>query len=172
MWAGRPSTHIVFHREDSQLIPISLLVGGFSLFWGVNLGGFPWHFQLFGLLFVLVTQYLIWGRFVYMKWKKQRTYYAVTDRRAIVVQDALLPITVSAPIETMPIIRGEWHWGGFGTLRFGKMEWFLDRQQEWDAYTVRYYPVFVDIAQVDRVYELVVDQQRRVQAGGAGTNVR
>ncbi len=35
--------------------------------------------------FVLIGQYMIWGRFVYARWKKRRTFYALTNRRALIV---------------------------------------------------------------------------------------
>ena len=97
-WTGRPNPGVVFHREDLYMIPFSLLWGGFAIFWLLGASGIwdawtqrPKHeFGLFGIIwgtpFVIVGQYMIWGRFVYQRWKKQRTYYALTNRRALIVQ--------------------------------------------------------------------------------------
>lgn len=95
----------------------------------------PSHtFQYFGLIwgtpFVLFGQYLIWGRFVYSRWKKRRTYYALTNRRALIVQNGLKGRTSSsAYFDNLSVIdkrvrsdgigiisfggpvRGEWQWG-------------------------------------------------------------
>src|SRR2546425_847012 len=96
LWAGRPNTSTVFHKEDLFLIPFSLLWGGFAIFWEAGVSGYwgnstrsgPWVFGMFwGIPFVLIGQYLIWGRFFYAAWKRKRTYYAVTNRRVIVVQN-------------------------------------------------------------------------------------
>ncbi len=45
-----------------------------------------WIGVLWGIPFVLAGQYLIWGRFVYQRWLKERRYYALTNRRALIVQ--------------------------------------------------------------------------------------
>src|SRR5260370_13938963 len=97
-WTGRPNPSVVFHQEDWVAIPFSLLWGGFAIFWLVGASG-TWDiwmnrphrtFQFFGLIwgtpFVLIGQYMIWGRFVYCRWEKLRTYYALTGRRALIVR--------------------------------------------------------------------------------------
>ena len=98
LWAGQPNGSIVFHREDFFLIPFSLLWGGFAIFWelGVTgLSGFsrghgvPVFFELWGLPFVVIGQYFIWGRFFYAAWLKKQTHYAVTNRRVLVVQNGV-----------------------------------------------------------------------------------
>src|SRR5690348_3638393 len=97
LWAAQPDPSSLFGREDIFLIPFSLLWGGFAIFWeaGVlglwGLGGAaraPWVFgAIWGIPFVLVGQYFIWGRFLVARWMKQRTYYAVTNKRVMAVQD-------------------------------------------------------------------------------------
>ena len=98
LWAGQPNTTTIFHKEDGFLVPFSLLWGGFAIFWEATAAGFlgnrphpkpiSYFALLWGVPFVLIGQYLIWGRFFYAAWKKKRTHYAVTDRRVIVVQQA------------------------------------------------------------------------------------
>ena len=46
-----------------------------------------WFMAPWGIPFVLAGQYFIWGRFFVDAWLKRRTYYAVTNRRAIVLQE-------------------------------------------------------------------------------------
>jgi hypothetical protein len=91
---------------------VSLMWGGFALVWfllaigvlhdgsGKDFSGSV-VFPLFGSVFVLVGQYLIWGRFVYDWWKKKRTYYALTSRRALIVEEVFGRKTSSAILETM-----------------------------------------------------------------------
>jgi hypothetical protein len=93
-----PNPAVIFHAEDWGVIPFSLLWDGFAIFWFLGasgLGDFSTHrpdktFQWFGVIwgtpFVLAGQYLIWGRFIYNRWRKQRTYYALTNRRALIVE--------------------------------------------------------------------------------------
>ena len=88
LWVGRPDTGKVFAAEDRVLIPFSLLWGGFAIFWEATViaMGAPVFFVLFGLPFVAVGLYLIFGRFVQRRLVKLRTWYAVTDRRVLVLQ--------------------------------------------------------------------------------------
>jgi len=91
LWSGRPNPGVIFHSDDWYMIPFSLLWGGFAIFWesmalgfwGHNAKGTPPVFMaLWGVPFVVIGQYLIWGRFVYDGWLKRRTYYG--DPGAIV----------------------------------------------------------------------------------------
>lgn len=44
-WTGRPNFSVIFHREDWELVPFSLVWGGFAVFW--SLAAFA-AFQPFG----------------------------------------------------------------------------------------------------------------------------
>src|SRR5262245_20313073 len=81
-WTGRPDPKRIFARGDLYMVPFSLMWGGFSIFWeaGVLSLGRPGFFALWGLPFVLIGQYFIWGRFIYKWWDRRRTAYAVTDQ--------------------------------------------------------------------------------------------
>ena len=90
--------------------------------------------MIFGASFVLVGQYLIWGRFIYAAWKKKRTHYAVTDRRVIVVQDGWNRQMVSAYIDALPTLIKEGGSDELGTLRFAQAEPLWSRGQGWGAW--------------------------------------
>jgi hypothetical protein len=108
VWTGQPNPSVIFHREDWGVIPFSLMWGGFAIFWLLGASGLwdiwqnkPSHrFELFGIIwgtpFVLVGQYFIWGRFVHHRWKKKHTYYALTSRRALIVEYRLRNRTASS----------------------------------------------------------------------------
>ena len=86
LWTGHPPRGLMFHAYDFLLIP-------FSLVWsaGAIAGGVAAMLQasgpgpLFGLPFVAVALYLLVGRFIIDAVGRGRTYYAVTDRRAIIL---------------------------------------------------------------------------------------
>jgi hypothetical protein len=40
LWAGQPSTRVVFHKEDLFLIPFSFLWSGFAIFWEGAVAGY------------------------------------------------------------------------------------------------------------------------------------
>ncbi len=176
LWAGQPSTSVIFHREDAFLIPFSLLWGGFAIFWEASVAGFwgapgqrtaPSYFMLlWGVPFVLIGQYLIWGRFLFVAWKKRRTYYAVTNRRALVVQDSWRRKMASAYLDTLPALIKENSSNGMGTLRFATPEPLMSRRNgwgPWDAMSVDTVPVFRDIEDVDAVYRLLSEQRERLR---------
>jgi len=180
LWTGQPSPAKIFHKEDALLIPFSLLWGGFAIFWEAGVSGFwtsgsrmnePWTFgMIWGIPFVLVGQYLIWGRFIYAAWKKKRTYYAVTNRRVLAIQDGTTRRAASAYIDTLPTLTKEGTSGGIGTLRFAQADPLWPRGRGWgvwDSMSVGDTPVFIDIQDVDSVYRLVLDlrEKSRPKAG-------
>src|SRR3954469_22318729 len=102
LWAGQPSPSVTFHKEDVYLVPFSLMWGGFAIFWEsmVLFGGskghanpISWFMALWGIPFIVIGQYLIWGRFITARLKKKRTFYALTNRRVITVYNGWRPKT-------------------------------------------------------------------------------
>ncbi len=183
MWGGQPSNRVIFHKSDGLMIPFSLLWGGFAIFWeasvlGLTFGNFskaaPSFFGLWGIPFVVIGQYMIWGRFLYAAWLKPRTFYAVTDRRVIVVQKGFSRHVVSAFIDTLPSINQEQSGAEFGSVRFGAAPPVITSRRGTTgsmtpiAVNENEAPCFMDIpaADVRAVYNMVSDlrEQRRKAA--------
>ena len=174
VWAGQPSTSVIFHKEDATLIPFSFLWGGFAIFWEASVAGL-WgnkasvHWTLgilWGIPFVLIGQYLIWGRFVYAAWLKRRIHYAVTSRRVLAVQDGWKRQMASAYIDSLPSLVKEGGSNGIGILRFGPQLAFSNNRGwgPWNSVSVGGVPTFVDIEDVDSIYRLVSDLQDKARA--------
>jgi hypothetical protein len=175
VWIGQPSSAFVLHKEDTFLVPFSLLWGGFAIFWELSVIGVwgspnaanPWTFgMLWGIPFVLIGQYMIWGRFFYAAWKKRRTHYAVTNRRVMVVQNAWTRQMASAYLDSLPALIKEGHSNGVGTLRFAQAEPMWSGMRGWgvwDGMNVGNVPTFMDVSDVDYVYRLVSDLRERVR---------
>jgi hypothetical protein len=174
IWAGRPIPGTIFHREDLYLIPFSFMWGGFAIFWEASVAGLwghgsktatPWTFgMIWGIPFVVIGQYLIWGRFLYTAWKKRRTYYAVTNRRVIVVQGGSSRKLVSAYIDALPTLIRESGSGAAGTLRFGQQQPLRSQQRgwiAWDSMALGTVPIFTDVDNVDGLYRLIVELRER-----------
>jgi hypothetical protein len=168
LWTGQPSAKRFFHKEDAFLVPFSLLWGGFALFWEAGVAGLwpsgtrshdPWVFgTIWGIPFVLVGQYLIWGRFFYAAWKKKRTYYAVTNQRVITLQNGWTRQMASAYIDTLPTLIKQGSATGIGTLRFSQPDSVWSRGRGWGAWdmmSIGSTPAFMDIEDTDSVYRLV-----------------
>jgi len=96
LWTGQPDPRVIFERVDIFLVPFSLLWGGFALVWEAGVLGSgvfgeghrsaaPWFFVLWGIPFVVIGLYFIAGRFFYKAWRKRRTYYALTTKRALIL---------------------------------------------------------------------------------------
>jgi hypothetical protein len=176
VWAGQPDISVIFHKEDVFLVPFSLLWGGFAIFWESGVLGFwgagdrsggPWSFGIvWGIPFVLIGQYLIWGRFLYAAWLKKRTYYAVTNRRVIVVQNGWNRQVASSYIDTLPALIKEGGSRGVGILRFSQTPAMFSGNRgwgSWDGMSVGSVPTFMDIEDVDSVYRLVSDLREKAR---------
>jgi len=184
-WSGQPNPRVIFHKEDVFLIPFSLLWGGFAIFWEAGATGFwgtgarhaPFFFMLWGVPFVVLGQYLIWGRFFYDAWLKRRTHYAVTNRRVIVLQNGYRKKVVSAYLDSLPAVSKDGPDGSPGTLSFmpvaGMFSSFFGGSsadtprrgsrsfQAWNAMSIGAFPIFRDIDDLDSVYRLVSDLREK-----------
>jgi hypothetical protein len=84
LWSGQPDTSVIFSSSDMFQIPFSLMWGGFAIFWEYtaitqttatsNIGVSELIFPLFGIPFVIIGLYIMFGRFFYKTFKKKRTY--------------------------------------------------------------------------------------------------
>jgi hypothetical protein len=172
LWSGQPLRSVVFHRSDWYAIPFNLLWGGFAIFWeagATNHSPFSslksdnaLFFALWGIPFVIMGQYLIWGRFLYAAWKKGSTYYAVTTRRVLVVTSGATRKSVSSYLRTIDSISITVRQDGIGMLEFSPEPERLvtawnarpsRRGLELDIDLSRL--VFYDIPDARRVYELI-----------------
>jgi hypothetical protein len=130
LWSGQPLKKVIFHQRDLFAIPFSLLWGGFAIFWewGVtdHFGGSPHGhpapalFALWGIPFVVMGQYLIWGRFVYTAWKKGKTYYGVTNKRIIVISDGFGRKVIDGYLRNLDSASLTLRADGIGTIEFGR----------------------------------------------------
>jgi hypothetical protein len=177
LWMGQPNQRKILHKEDTFLIPFSLLWGGFAICWEAGVAGFwssgprshePWIFgMIWGIPFVLIGQYFIWGRFFYAAWKKKRVHYAVTNRRVIAVRNGPTRQMASAYIDVLPALIKEGMSKGIGTLRFSQPESPWSRSRSWgvwDAMNIGNTPTFVDIEDADVVYRLISDLRERARS--------
>lgn len=126
-WCGQSNPNILFTKSDMYLIPFSLLWGGFVILWNymVNfVAGPSGHLdlvaRLFGLPFLVVGLYFIFGRFIYKKWRKKNTYYAVTNKRVLCLTNTFNANLESRYIKDLPVVRKSINASGIGTVIFGE----------------------------------------------------
>jgi len=120
VWSGRPPQGVRFTKKDWILIPFSLLWGGFSIFWEFTaiFMGAPFFFALFGLPFVLVGLYLIFGRFYVDARLRRNTYYGLTAERIIILSGIMSPKIQSYYLDNLPNIELVEGTDGMGTVSF------------------------------------------------------
>jgi hypothetical protein len=174
VWAGRPNPRVIFHSDDWYTIPFSLLWGGFAIFWEAGVLGFFGHgskgvpllFALWGVPFVLIGQFMIWGRFVYDGWLKRRTYYGITNRRLVAMQEGTKRKACSMYLDAIPSVERDG--GSVGTLWFGAKFRVQagggQRTRNLSRFHVGNVPVFVDIDDADYVYRLILDLSEKARS--------
>jgi hypothetical protein len=175
LWVGQPHRSVIFHKEDTFLIPFSLMWGGFFIFWefmASTTGN--WLFILWGVPFVLAGQYLIWGRFVYTWWKKGRVFYGVTDKRVIVLDRAWGRRANVAYIDQLSTIQKDMRSDGIGTLRFGypaptARKGSFASFESFDAVKTSGVPTFVDVENAASVYLVVSEAKEKPRGSRAAS---
>ncbi len=176
LWTGQPSPKAIFHAYDFFLVPFSLFWCGFTLFWELaasRSGGV--FFLLWGVPFILVGQYILWGRFVYTAWKKKRVLYVLTDRRALTIVRPPQARVIAANLFVLQNVQKELRRDGIGTVTIGTasvipMGFGNRRTQSTDGLSLNAgVPIFVDIENASDVFALI--ESRRALLHGAQTSV-
>jgi hypothetical protein len=121
LWAGRPRQGIVFRPSDAFMIPFSLLWGGFAIFWEATaiVSGAPFFFTLWGIPFVLVGLYFIFGRFLVDAKQRERTFYGVTNQRIVIVSGITSRKVKSLNLRTLSDVSLTEKHDRSGTITFG-----------------------------------------------------
>jgi hypothetical protein len=179
LWSGQPQRSVVFHSTDWAAIPFSLMWGGFAIYWewGVtghsglsnNTHSAPAFFTLWGIPFVLIGQYMIWGRFFYTAWKKSRTFYAVTNKRVFVVSEGPTRKIFDAYLQNLSSISLSTRSDGVGTLEFSP-DFSMDSQSIFSNRRRGGFQIdvnlsrlaFIDIADARSVYQTIQSQRDRL----------
>ena len=173
-WAGMPDPRVIFHSDDLAMIPFSLVWTGFFVFWETQALGFwrdksqqdgtNFFMALWGIPFLVMGNYIVWGRFLHDAWLKRRTYYGVTNRRLLVLQEGWKRKTSTTFLEEIPQIEREG--GSMGTLWFGAKYPVLvprgQKSRDMSRFSLGDVPVFADIEDVDSVHRLIMNLRAKV----------
>ncbi len=90
LWCGAPDPSVRLTRADAFVVPVSLLWAALTVSVlrtspSSGSGTTPTFVVAWGALVVAVGAYLLVGRFAVKAWRKRRTLYVLTDRRAVAV---------------------------------------------------------------------------------------
>jgi hypothetical protein len=164
LWTGRPRQGVMLRAADALLIPFSLLWGGFAIFWEavVLTSGAPWFFVLWGVPFVLVGLYLIFGRFWVDAWQRAATVYAVTSERVVILSGVLARQIKSLDLDTISDLSLTERRGGAGTIAFGPLPPFFGWYglDAWPGLGYQAIPSFELTGEGRQVYEVIHAAQR------------
>lgn len=169
LWSGQPRQGLVLRPSDAFMIPFSLLWGGFAIFWEVSaiLTGAPVFFWLFGVPFVLIGLYLIFGRFFTDARARTHTFYGLTNDRILITSGKHGRRVQSLSLSTLGDITLDERGDGSGTIIFahanplGRMGNFGARSGV-GASRGQMPPRFEMIPQARKVYEMIRGAQRRL----------
>jgi hypothetical protein len=167
LWKGRPIQGLRLRAVDWYLIPISILWGGFAIFWEFTALTIPkqdasaFFFPLFGVPFVLLGLYFIFGRFFVDARMRANTEYAVTTQRAIITTCLLSKSVKSLNLKSVPDISFSESGSGIGTITFGQTSnpFYASRSFAWPGMTYGQPPSFDLIDGARSVYETVLKVQ-------------
>ena len=135
LWSGQPAQGIRLRSYDWFLIPFSLLWGGFAIVWesfaimiafsAAAKEPVVFIFPLFGIPFVLIGLYIIFGRFIVDAKQRARTFYGLTSERIIMVSGVWRRTVKSLNLETLNDISLTEKRNGGGIIMFGQIPWLF-----------------------------------------------
>jgi hypothetical protein len=163
LWTGRPDPSRLFTRADLYLVPFTLVWAWFSIgFFVQELDRSPPDpvTRVIAPFFALVGLYALVGRFLYLRFRKRRTCYAVTDARVLVLTETVKRSLLATRIKQISAIQKTIHSDGSGSLRFGAGNFYSEM---WKDTGLEFFgaaygssaPSFVDIPDAEEVYQLV-----------------
>ena len=151
LWKGKPEKGHVFTPQDAFLIPFSILWCGFAIFWETTVvaSGAPFFFKLWGIPFVCVGLYMVFGRFLWTAYVRKNTAYVITTRRIIRSRRGRVD---SMSARSLPPMHTKVRRDGTGTIRFGVPTYY--RRNSFDPndgmFTLENIP---DVIRVQRIIE-------------------
>lgn len=121
LWSDQPKQGIVLQAADAFLIPFSLLWCGFAIFWESLAVGkhAPVFFDLWGIPFVAIGLYMVFGRFLVDARVRRNTVYALTNERVLIIGGLFRRQVKSISLRTLNDISLNERADGSGTITLG-----------------------------------------------------
>jgi hypothetical protein len=154
VWAGVPAQGLLLTPRDAFLLPFSFLWFALAEFWTLMASRSGGALGLFGLIFVGLGVYFAAGRFWLDAWLRGRTFYALTNRRALIIRTGLFSEYTAVVLERRPDIRIIERNNGVGTIRFGRRASIFTDFSIW-APALDGAPQFLNIAQARTAFNLI-----------------
>jgi hypothetical protein len=178
-WSGQPDPSVIFNASDFFIVPFSLMWGGFVVFWEASVLGLtpltkhsqgaPLFFVLWGIPFVAIGLYMIFGRFFYKAWKKKRTFYAVTNIRVLIATEGFSRQLQAQFLNQIPVINKSIGSNGVGSLSFSSTSGFgfnyANTGMDFLGRRIgQGILAFFDVPQAEMVYQMINDLRNKALA--------
>jgi hypothetical protein len=166
LWTGRPRQGVVFRHSDIFLVPFSLLWCGFAIFWEVSVftSGAPFFFRLWGIPFVLVGLYFVFGRFLVESQQRKKTFYGLSNERVIIVSGLFNRSVKSMNLRTLTDVSLMERSDHSGSITFGQTSsiysWFGNSSWPGMGQNV---PSFDAVENAKDVYQRIRTAQKEAQ---------
>lgn len=122
LWQGKPEKKSVFSAYDIFLIPFSILWCGFAFFWEISvIQNGVYMFAIFGIPFVCLGVYFVFGRFFLASYLRKNTAYVITNKKIIRKRGKKIDMLGAINIPPMYV---DVRKNGNGNIRFGQEMYF------------------------------------------------
>lgn len=161
LWAGKPKAGILFRTSDLFVVPFSLLWCGFAVFWvfmAQKAGGI---FALFGVPFVVIGLYFVFGRFLVDARQRAGTVYGLTEDRILIRSGLFSKSLQSVNIKALTDFQYTEKKDGSGTITLGPknpMMPYGSTMSGWPG--VKGMPMLDGIPNVREVYNRILHLQQ------------
>jgi hypothetical protein len=166
IWSGAPRKGLVLRSSDAYMIPFSLLWGGFAIFWEASVlrmsGPNAAFMSVWGIPFVLAGLYLIVGRFFVDAGIRSKTFYGLTNRRAIIISGLFSRTINSLPLRTLTDISLQERPDRSGTILLGRPQPYSTWRSgmRWPGGSLYSTPAFEMIPHAKTVHDQLLEAQR------------
>ena len=164
-WTGHPAGGIRVSPLDIITIPFSLLWGGFAIFWeALAIRSHFWPLILWGIPFVALGLFMIFGRFFWDAYVRSKTTYAITNDSALIVQAAPGGGLVRVNLATVSNIKLKVAPNGSGSIIFGDLPMTATASFNQSKSGIAI-PAFEYLDRAADVYKIVCAAQRAATSG-------
>jgi hypothetical protein len=170
LWSGQPGTGFRFQPFDWFLVPFSLMWTGFVVYAFISvLSQQPSADLFFFAPFLIVGFLILFGRYVLDSLVRRRTWYGLTDERAIIVRHWFGTKVQSLSLKTLPEITLSLSNNRSGSIFLGSASpWAMWNGMNFlsSAHSLTS-PTFEVLDDARSVFEMIREAQRSAQERGA-----
>jgi hypothetical protein len=170
IWSGFPRQGLMLRAQDVFLIPFSLLWCGFAIFWEFSAVSAPRalvFFDLWGLMFVCVGLYFVFGRFISDAAVRAKTIYGLTNQRVLIMSGWWSRNVRSLELVGLSEINISEKTDGAGTITFGPTGFNGGLGRGWPGNNRYASPALEGIPKARAVLKMIRDTQKALGRPGS-----